>query len=285
MPARRTLTMRQLRRIMRMHHEGASAREIAHSVGMARSTVQDALKRASTAKLPWPLGDEMTDEVLEARLLRGSVAGSALVCASARSLTWGQLVRELRRPAVTMMILWEGSRQACPGGYCQPERRCGHEIVLGRHRGALCVGARIGRALGSHADRPLCARPCRAPIKIRIVSDPDCRATGFLPAKGHAQKNRRANSERPLGPDRKARRYLSTRRMHQLSQLMRLRTRLIENRSSSAATASIDVREAISQTFAVSLASRSSDRRRSSISTSAPKLRSRRITAKPMPLL
>ena len=51
MPARRTLTMRQLRRIMRMHHDGASAREIARSVGMARSTVQDVLKRASAAKL------------------------------------------------------------------------------------------------------------------------------------------------------------------------------------------------------------------------------------------
>ena len=45
MPARRMLTMRQLRRIMRMHHEGASARESARCVGMARSTVQDALKR------------------------------------------------------------------------------------------------------------------------------------------------------------------------------------------------------------------------------------------------
>jgi len=35
---------------------------------MARSTVHDALKRASAAKLSWPLGDELTDEVLEARL-------------------------------------------------------------------------------------------------------------------------------------------------------------------------------------------------------------------------
>jgi len=68
MPARRTLTMRHLRRIMRLHHEGASAREIVRAVGMARSTVQDALKRAAAAKLSWPLGDELTDEVLEARL-------------------------------------------------------------------------------------------------------------------------------------------------------------------------------------------------------------------------
>ena len=72
MPARRTLTMRQLRRIMRMHYEGASAREIARSVRMARSTVQDELKRAAAAKLSWPLADELTDELLEARLFARS---------------------------------------------------------------------------------------------------------------------------------------------------------------------------------------------------------------------
>ena len=34
MPARRMLTMRHLRRIMRMHHEGASAREIVRERGL-----------------------------------------------------------------------------------------------------------------------------------------------------------------------------------------------------------------------------------------------------------
>jgi hypothetical protein len=60
---------------MRMHYEGASAREIARSVRMARSTVQDELKRAAAAKLSWPLGDELTDELLEARLFARSGGG------------------------------------------------------------------------------------------------------------------------------------------------------------------------------------------------------------------
>jgi len=117
MPARRMLTMRQLRRIMRMHHEGASAREIARCVGMARSTVQDALKRAAAAKLSWPLGDELTDEVLEARLFTRIGGGVGAGARMRPEPDWGKLVRELRRPAVTMMILWEEYRQACPGGY------------------------------------------------------------------------------------------------------------------------------------------------------------------------
>jgi transposase len=117
MPARRMLTMRHLRRIMRLHHEGASAREIVRAVGVARSTVQDTLKRAAAADLPWPLGDELTDEVLEARLFARMGGGGRAGLRKRPEPDWGELVRELRRPAVTMVILWEEYRQAWPGGY------------------------------------------------------------------------------------------------------------------------------------------------------------------------
>ncbi|WIW91049.1 IS21 family transposase (plasmid) [Sphingobium sp. V4] len=117
MPARRMLTMRQLRRIMRMHHEGASAREIARAVGAARSTVQDALNRAAAAQLFWPLPDDLTDEVLEARLFARPGGGAGVGVRKRPEPEWGHLVRELRRPAVTMMILWEEYRQICPDGY------------------------------------------------------------------------------------------------------------------------------------------------------------------------
>lgn len=54
MPAKRTLTMRQLRQVLRLAGGGTSAREIGRLTGAARSTVQDALKRAQAAKLSWP---------------------------------------------------------------------------------------------------------------------------------------------------------------------------------------------------------------------------------------
>jgi IS30 family transposase len=41
MPARRELTMRQLRQMLRLHHDGVSAREIARTLGVARTTIQD----------------------------------------------------------------------------------------------------------------------------------------------------------------------------------------------------------------------------------------------------
>ena len=49
MPARRELTMRQLRQMLRLHHDGVSAREIGRTLGVARSTIQDNLERARKA--------------------------------------------------------------------------------------------------------------------------------------------------------------------------------------------------------------------------------------------
>ena len=53
---------------MRLVRDGVSAREIGRMLGVARSTIQDNLKRAETAGLAWPLPAELTDDVLEDRL-------------------------------------------------------------------------------------------------------------------------------------------------------------------------------------------------------------------------
>ena len=47
MPAKRELSMRQLRHVLRLHHEGVSASEIGRRMGAARSTIQDDLKRVT----------------------------------------------------------------------------------------------------------------------------------------------------------------------------------------------------------------------------------------------
>lgn len=66
MPAKRELTMRQIRQMLRLAHDGVSAREIGRTLGAARSTIQDNLNRARTAGLSWPLPGELTDDVLRA---------------------------------------------------------------------------------------------------------------------------------------------------------------------------------------------------------------------------
>ena len=60
--------MRQIRQMLRLARDGVSAREIGRTLGVARSTIQDNLKRASAAGLAWPLAGDLTDTVLEQRL-------------------------------------------------------------------------------------------------------------------------------------------------------------------------------------------------------------------------
>ena len=115
MPAKRELNMRQLRTLLRLHHDGVSAREIGRRLGVARSTIQDNLKRAAAAGLAWPLGGDVTDDVLEQRLF-----GRTGVATGQRRRVepdWAALARELKRPGVTMMILWEEYREINPDGY------------------------------------------------------------------------------------------------------------------------------------------------------------------------
>lgn len=115
MPAKRELTMRQLRHMLRLAHEGVSAREMGRRLGVARSTIQDNLKRAAAAGLSWPLPEDLTDDALEQRLF--THAGVKTGARRRVEPDWAELARELKRPGVNMMILWEEYRRAHPEGY------------------------------------------------------------------------------------------------------------------------------------------------------------------------
>ena len=115
MPARRELTMRQLRQMLRLARDRVSAREIGRTLGVARSTVQDNLKRAEAAGLTWPLGPEITDAVLEQRLF--TRAGVRPGLRRRIEPDWASLAREAKRPGVNLMVLWEEYRDVRPDGY------------------------------------------------------------------------------------------------------------------------------------------------------------------------
>jgi transposase len=115
MAARRELTMRQLRLMLRLHQDGVSAREIARTLGVARSTIQDNLARARAAGIRWPLPAEWTDEVLEQQLFARS--GFRPGHRRRAEPDWATLAREIKRPGVNLMVLWEEYREADPDGY------------------------------------------------------------------------------------------------------------------------------------------------------------------------
>ena len=114
MPAKRRLTLRQLRQMLRLAGSGTSSREIVLH-GVARSTVQDNLKRAAMAGLTWPLPGELTDDSLGHRLF--ARAGVKQGQRRRQEPVWAELSIELRKPGVTLLILWEEYRSVHPDGY------------------------------------------------------------------------------------------------------------------------------------------------------------------------
>jgi transposase len=107
--------MRRIREILRLKHGGASDRQIARSLDVARSTVGVTLDRVAAAGLRWPLPATLTDRVLEAMLYAGNGAPQG-----ARRKTepdWAYIHHELRRPGVTLLLLWDEYRGREPDGY------------------------------------------------------------------------------------------------------------------------------------------------------------------------
>jgi transposase len=109
------LSMRKIREYLRLRFEGGlSARQIAASLQVSRSSVGEYERRFAAAGLSWPLPDALSDRELERRLFPPPPA----VPADARVVPdWAVVHQELRRPGVTLMLLWEEYRAAHPEGF------------------------------------------------------------------------------------------------------------------------------------------------------------------------
>ena len=106
--------MRKLRDVLRLKAEGLKSRQIAASLGLGQSTIIDYLGRARRAGLGWPLPDELTDTALEALLFPPEPA----VPRDERPIPdWPTIYRELKRPGVTLQLLWQEYRGAHSNGY------------------------------------------------------------------------------------------------------------------------------------------------------------------------
>jgi len=109
--------MRHIKNILRLKHQNhLSLREIARSCGLPPSTVGLYLQRADAAQLGWPLPESLTEPELLARLMMDTdplVVGPP----SKPVPDWSAIHQELRRPNVTLQLLWQEYRQAHPEGY------------------------------------------------------------------------------------------------------------------------------------------------------------------------
>lgn len=113
---RKKLVMRQVIEILRLKHEHRlSVREIARSCGVAPSTVGDYLVRAEAAQLGWPLPEGLAEADLEARLSTITHPRPPGTPPSALP-DWAHLHAELRRPNVTLRLLWQEYIRSEPAG-------------------------------------------------------------------------------------------------------------------------------------------------------------------------
>jgi transposase len=114
MPAER-VSMRQIREVLRLRFASElPQRAIAKSLGLSQGAVSGYLSRARAAGVRWPLAEDLDDAQLEVLLFPPPPA----IAADQRPMPdWAWVHRELRRPNVTLALLWEEYRAGAADGF------------------------------------------------------------------------------------------------------------------------------------------------------------------------
>jgi transposase len=122
--------MRQIRQVLRLRLDhGLTTRAIARACSVGIATVTEYQTRAQRAGLSWPLPENLDDGALEALLYPPSPDS-----AGPRPLPDFKLIhQEMKKPGVTLMLLWLEYLKNHPGGYqysqfCERYRRWARKL-------------------------------------------------------------------------------------------------------------------------------------------------------------
>jgi len=98
------ITMRQIREVLRLHLQaGLSYAETGRALKMAKSTVGAVVLMARAAGVDWATAQRLDDAELERRLYRPPVPR----CSHQLEPNYAWIHQELKRPGVTLQLLWE----------------------------------------------------------------------------------------------------------------------------------------------------------------------------------
>ena len=100
--------MRKIREVLRLRlGQGLPQRAVAQSLRLSQGAVHGYIARARRAGLGWPLPEGLDDVQIEALLF----PPPSSVAAEQRPMPdWAVVHRELRRPNMTLSLLWEEYR-------------------------------------------------------------------------------------------------------------------------------------------------------------------------------
>lgn len=106
--------MRKTTEVLRLAAEGLSQRQIAASVGVAKTTVAEYLARAKEAGVTWPLDEGLDAQALDAKLFPAPVAVTERPVPD-----WRDVHRQLKDPRhhVTLRLLWMEWKADHPEGW------------------------------------------------------------------------------------------------------------------------------------------------------------------------
>ena len=107
--------MRKIKEILRLVFDcKASKCQAAKACGISHSTVGDYLARFKAQGLVWPMSEDTGDAFLEEKLYPKTPPGQG---AARAPLDYEYLFCEIRRPYVTLALLWEEYKTQHPDGY------------------------------------------------------------------------------------------------------------------------------------------------------------------------
>ncbi|MEK7376546.1 MAG: IS21 family transposase, partial [Candidatus Margulisiibacteriota bacterium] len=112
--AKERISMRKIKEVLRLGYEkGLSANQTALCCNLGATTVKEYFRRFKVSGLPWPLPEEITEEGLESKLF----PGNPVKATERLPLNYEYLLQEIKRPNVTLALLWEEYKQTHPDGY------------------------------------------------------------------------------------------------------------------------------------------------------------------------
>ena len=111
---REKISMRKIKEVLRLRFEcNLSQRGASKVCKVGRKTIQDYERRFKVSGLTWPLPADVTEEVLEQKLF-----GTQPRKVSNKSpIDFEHMFQELKKPNVTLEVLWEEYRKDNSNGY------------------------------------------------------------------------------------------------------------------------------------------------------------------------
>jgi len=108
--------MSQIKQLLRLHRQGWKIKAIARDLGLSKNTVKSYLEKVRTANWSIDVLLALEDPVLEAKFHAGNPAYKDVLYERLKN-NMEDYAKELRKPGVTKLLLWEEYHEGNPNGY------------------------------------------------------------------------------------------------------------------------------------------------------------------------